>query len=160
MLFRFFVCYIVLFIRVFLFNNEVNWSFPFTAHPWRVRPPCVCRPLKLRFNSAAHFSEALTTAGRAQSRWEVLRWRRRWKTEVIIWGQAALAESVWTAARCRRAISIPHSLTRQIHTSHPGQIPAWWSVDVFQECVQHMCAFAGWCVWRPAHAYFNVLLLL
>lgn len=140
MLFRFFVCYIVLFIRVFLFNNEVNWSFPFTAHPWRVRPPCVCRPLKLRFNSAAHFSEALTTAERAQSRWEVLRWRRRWKTEVIIWGQAALAESVWTAARCRRAISIPHSLTRQIHTSHPGCLSRANPSMVVGGCVSGVCA--------------------
>lgn len=141
----------MLFLFSFSLNNEVTWWIHFIAHPWWVWPPCVCRPLKLKFNSAARFSEAPATAGRVQRCWGVLRRRRCWKMEVIIWGQAALAESVWTAARCRRAISIPHSLMWQIHTSHPSFLsranPSMVVVDVFQDvCTVHVCVYRLMCM--------------
>lgn len=87
------------------------------------------------------------------------------ETEVIIWGQAALAKPAGTAMPCRRAISIPHSLQPHTLTAHRrdrytlhtapvchGQIPAC-SVDVFQDCIHYMsvlCASRLMCMWACA----------
>lgn len=87
----------------------------------------VCRSVRLRFSSAAHFSEALVTARREQSLGEVLRWRGCWETEVIIWGTGGFGK---VHLDCRE-MSARHldssftatshadsTLTWQIHTSH------------------------------------------
>lgn len=107
-------------LRRYIIMNRTDKN-PFNACLWCVRPVCECvfvSPIRSGFSSVADFTEALATAGREQSCWEVLRWRECWETEVIIWGQAALAKSAWTAAPCQRAISIPHSLQPHTLTAH------------------------------------------
>lgn len=136
-----------------------------------------CHPLRLRFSSAARFF--------FQRLCRLLGESRACEMTGMLGdggdnvggcggvGQAALAKSTWTAARCRHDISIP-SFTLQphtrrqhtdvtdthFHTSQPrlfvkGANPSMLGCGCVSGARRVMCARGG----GPVHAYLNVFLL-